>query len=63
MTELDEIQRNAEDRRLDFLLIGGMAVIEHGFARLTIDIKAAKLHRFLDDLKDVLELAKANRLD
>ena len=38
MTELQEIQRSAGESKLEFLLIGGLAVIEHGFARVTTDI-------------------------
>ncbi len=38
MSELEEIQKAAETRNLEFLLIGGLAVIKHGFARLTTDI-------------------------
>jgi hypothetical protein len=38
MTDLQQIQQKAEELRLEFLLIGGLAVIEHGFARLTTDI-------------------------
>ena len=38
MTELDQIRPKAQEQRLEFLLIGGLAVIEHGFARLTTDL-------------------------
>ncbi len=38
MTELYQIRQKAQDQRLEFLLIGGLAVIEHGFARLTTDL-------------------------
>ena len=38
MSDLEEIQAKAAERGLEFLLIGGLAVIEHGFARLTTDI-------------------------
>ncbi len=38
MTELEEIRVRAEQSRLGFLLIGGLAVIEHGYARLTTDL-------------------------
>jgi hypothetical protein len=38
MTDLEQIQKRAMEGRLDFLLIGGLAVIEHGFARLTTDL-------------------------
>lgn len=38
MSELEEIQKRTEALNLEFLLIGGLAVIEHGFARFTTDI-------------------------
>jgi len=38
VSELEEIQVKAKELNLEFLLIGGLAVIEHGFARFTNDI-------------------------
>lgn len=38
MSELEEIQQKAEALKLECLLIGGLAVIEHGFTRTTSDI-------------------------
>jgi hypothetical protein len=38
MTELEAIQHRAKVQQLEFLLIGGLAVIEHGFPRVTTDI-------------------------
>lgn len=38
MTEIEEIKQKAEALKLEFLLIGGLAVIEHGFTRTTSDI-------------------------
>src|SRR4051812_48569262 len=38
MSDLEQIKQTAQERSLSFLLIGGLAVIEHGFARITTDI-------------------------
>lgn len=38
MSALEQIQRQAGECGLRFVLIGGLAVIEHGYARLTSDI-------------------------
>jgi hypothetical protein len=38
VSELEEIRQKAEALKLEFLLIGGLAVIEHGFTRTTNDI-------------------------
>jgi predicted nucleotidyltransferase len=38
VSELEEIQQKAQAEGLEFLLIGGLAVIEHGFPRITTDI-------------------------
>jgi predicted nucleotidyltransferase len=38
MTVLEQIQGAATQRGMAFLLIGGFAVIEHGYARLTNDL-------------------------
>ena len=38
MSVFEEIQQRAAERGLRFLLIGGLAVIEHGYGRLTLDI-------------------------
>jgi len=56
VTDLEQIRAKAAEKGLDFLLIGGLAVIEHV-------LKQGKIHRFLDDLMDVVELVKVNRLD
>ena len=37
MTPLGKIKKAAEQRGISFILIGGLAVIEHGYARLTSD--------------------------
>lgn len=38
MNQLEEVQSKAKELKLDFMLMGGLAVIEHGFARFTNDI-------------------------
>lgn len=44
---LGAITRAAEERRLPFLLIGGLAVVEHGFGRTTndMDLMVCRLNR------------------
>jgi hypothetical protein len=54
MTELEQIQKKADELRLEFLLIGGLAVIEHGFARLTTDIDLLVRSRCRDAWKSCL---------
>ena len=38
MQVLEQIQQAAADRGLRFIVIGGFAVIEHGYARMTADL-------------------------
>ncbi len=38
MTVLEQIEQAAAGRGLEFLVIGGLAVIEHGYPRLTFDV-------------------------
>src|SRR5256885_1839507 len=54
MTELEQIQRQADEGRLEVLLIGGLAVIEHGFARLTSDMDLLVRKRMGDAWKRML---------
>src|SRR5216684_541845 len=54
MSDLEQIQRKAQEQNLECLLIGGLAVIEHGFARLTTDIDLIVRARCRDSWKTVL---------
>lgn len=54
MTELEQIQQKSGELGLEFLLIGGLAVIEHGFARLTTDIDLVVRSIFKDAWKNCL---------
>ncbi len=54
MMELEHIQQKAGELGLEFLLIGGLAVIEHGFARLTTDIDLLVRSRCKDSWKSGL---------
>jgi predicted nucleotidyltransferase len=38
VSALEQVQQAADEKGLRFVLIGGFAVIEHGYARLTADI-------------------------
>ena len=54
MTELQQIQQKAEELSLEFLLIGGLAVIEYGFTRVTTDIDLVVRSRSRDSWKEML---------
>jgi hypothetical protein len=56
MTDLQQIKQKGAELRLDFLLIGGLAVIEHGFARLTTDIDLLVRKRDSSTWKSVLAI-------
>lgn len=55
MTPLGQIQQAAVDCGLEFLLIGGFAVIEHGFPRLTTDIDLLILKERRDRWSNLLQ--------
>src|SRR5437868_10429245 len=54
MSELEQIQQKAAAEKLEFLVIGGLAVIEHGFARLTTDIDLLVRSAAGEDWKRIL---------
>jgi len=54
VSELEEIQQKAEALNLEFLLIGGLAVIEHGFTRATSDIDLLIRKRNADSWKQLV---------
>lgn len=54
MTDLELISRKASELELGFLLIGGLAVIEHGFTRLTTDIDLIVRRREANRWKNLL---------
>src|SRR5215813_3876129 len=55
MTELETIQHKAQEVKLEFLLIGGLAVIQHGFVRSTTDIDLLVRMRDSESWRRMLE--------
>jgi predicted nucleotidyltransferase len=54
-SDLEQIRSRADELSLEFLLIGGLAVIEHGFARLTADVDLLIRKRSEEQWRDMLK--------
>jgi predicted nucleotidyltransferase len=55
MSVLEQVQQAADEHGLRFVLIGGFAVIEHGYARLTADIDLLVLRDDQRAWRDLLD--------
>lgn len=52
---IDRLAEEAKNRGLEFLIIGGHAVIHHGYARMTLDIDFLSLETDRDSWKEILQ--------